>query len=63
MDNKKMTDKGDSSKIDINDPSEVEFVHQQFPALEHAQIVKAIRVKGPSKTAVVGYLETKYRKN
>ena len=63
MDNKKMTDKRDRSKIDIYDPSEVEFVHQQFPALEHAQIVKAIREKGPARTAVMDYLETKYRKN
>ena len=58
-DNKTMTDQRDSVKIDIHDPSEVEYVHQQFPNLEHSQIVQAIKEKGPSRKAVMDYLQTK----
>src|SRR4051812_44334605 len=37
-DNKTIRDGRDRSKIDINDASEVEFVHQQFPHLSHEDI-------------------------
>jgi len=57
-DNKKMMDTRDDSKIDINDPSEVEYVHQKFPYLKHEQVVKAIKEKGPSREMVMKYLET-----
>jgi hypothetical protein len=63
MDNKKMTDQRDRSKIDINDASEVEFVHQQFPNLQHSQIVEAIKEKGPNRENVMNYLKTKGAKN
>ncbi|MEO5892957.1 MAG: DUF3606 domain-containing protein [Ferruginibacter sp.] len=56
-DNKKVTDKRDSVKIDMNDPSEVEYVHQQFPRLKHAQVVEVIKAKGPSRSAVMNYLK------
>jgi len=62
-DNKAIRDKRDSSKIDLFDPSEVEYVHQQFPNLLHSQIVDAIREKGPSREEVMKYLETKGGKN
>ena len=58
-DNKEIRDNRDSSKIDINDPSEVEYVHQQFPNLRHEQIVEAVKSKGPSRQAVMEYLKTK----
>ena len=60
-DNKNITDKRDKVKIDINDTSEVEYVHQQFPRLAHSQIVEAIKEKGPSREAVMNYLKTKGR--
>ena len=63
MDNKKSTDGRDRSKIDINDQSEVEYVHQQFPKLSHDQVVSAIKEKGPSREAVMNYLKTKGSKN
>ncbi len=62
-DNKNIHDNRDRSKIDINDPSEVEYVHQQFPGLKHDQIVQAIKEKGPSREAVMNYLKTKGSKN
>ena len=62
-DNKNVRDGRDSSKIDVNDPSEVEYVHQQFPNLKHSQIVDAIKEKGPSREAVMNYLKSKGSKN
>ncbi len=56
-DNQDIRDGRDRSKIDLNDPSEVEYVHQQFPRLSHQEVVEAIREKGPSREAVILYLE------
>jgi hypothetical protein len=47
-DNKNLTSQQDRIRIDINDPSEVEYVHSLFPELKHEQ-------------AVMEYLKTKYR--
>jgi hypothetical protein len=58
-DNKTVRDGRDRAKIDVNDPSEVEFVHKQFPNLSHEQIVEAIKEKGPSRQAVMTYLNSK----
>ena len=57
-DNKSVQDGRDRSKIDINDASEVEYVHQQFPNLSHSQVVDAIKQKGPSREAVLSYLKS-----
>lgn len=57
-DNKNMTDKRDASKIDSNDPSEVEHVHGQFPHLTHEQVYNAIKAHGPSREKVMEYLKT-----
>ena len=62
-DNKTVQDKRDSSKIDINDASEVEYVHQQFPSMKHADIVEAIKAKGPLREAVMAYLMSKSATN
>jgi len=47
----------DRIRIDANDPSEVEYVHQQFPWFKHEQIKKAIKEKGPFREDVVRYLQ------
>ena len=60
-DNKNIVSQQDRIRIDINDPSEVEYVHSQFPELEHQQVVDAIKEKGPVRKDVVEYLKTKYR--
>jgi len=62
-DNKNATDGRDRTKIDVNDASEVEFVHEQFPQFSHQQIVEAIKLKGPSREAVIDYLKMKGNKN
>ncbi|RYY70327.1 MAG: DUF3606 domain-containing protein [Chitinophagaceae bacterium] len=56
-DNKQTQDRRDDVNIDSNDASEVEYVHQQFPHLTHQQVLEAIKAKGPSREAVMAYLE------
>jgi hypothetical protein len=60
-DNKNITSQQDRIQIDVNDPSEVEYVHSLFPELEHEQIVEAIKEKGPLRKTVMEYIKTKYR--
>jgi hypothetical protein len=59
-DNKSITDKRDSSKIDSNDPGEVEYVHSLFPDLEHQNIVDAIEAAGPEREKVYAYIRKKH---
>ncbi len=56
-DNKDSRDGRDRSKVDFNDSSEVEFVHQQFPHLTHKQVLDAIKAHGPNREAVMKYLQ------
>ena len=58
-DNKDQRDGRDRSKVDANDTSEVEYVHQQFPNLSHEEVLEAIRSKGPSREAIMAYLKSK----
>lgn len=51
--------KRDWSKIDINDPHEVEYVHHQFPWLSLKEIEDAIKTHGADRDAVRTYLEEK----
>lgn len=37
----------DAVRVDINDKSEVEYLHQQFPNKSHEEVVDAIRRYGP----------------
>lgn len=60
-DNKNNTSQQDRIRIDINDSSEVEYVHSLFPELEHEQILNAIKEKGPMRKDVMEYLKKKYR--
>jgi hypothetical protein len=46
-DDKMNTGKQDDLRVDINDPSEVEYVHRQFPQKTHEEVVDAIRKYGP----------------
>jgi hypothetical protein len=58
-DNKDQQDGRDRSKIDANDPSEVEYVHKQFPHLSHEEVFEAIRTKGPNREEVMNYLRSR----
>lgn len=55
-DNKTNTGKQDRIRVDANDPSEVEYLHQQFPTKTHEQIKEAIAAKGPLRADIVAHL-------
>lgn len=42
----------DRSRIDVNDPIDVEYVHHQFPWLSHEQIKEVLEEHGPDRDAV-----------
>ena len=46
----------DDLRVDINDKSEVEYLHQQFPDKDHQQIVAAIRDAGPMRKNIIDHL-------
>ncbi len=58
-DNKNITTKQDRIRVDVNDSSEVEYIHKKFPRLSHAEIVKAIRKAGPFRKAILTSLRAK----
>lgn len=55
-DNKNKTGKPDDIRVDSNDASEVEYLHQQFPNKSHEEIKKAIQEKGPYRKDIEEYL-------
>ncbi|MDB5200595.1 MAG: hypothetical protein JWQ27_4 [Ferruginibacter sp.] len=61
-DNKTTQDGRDRAQVDSNDSSEVEYVHQQFPSFNHAEIVEAIKSAGPQREAIYAYLEQRAKK-
>jgi hypothetical protein len=46
-DNKSNIGKQDDIRVDSNDPSEVEYLHRQFPNKTHEEIKQAIKQYGP----------------
>ena len=58
-DNKTKTGKQDDIRVDSNDPSEVEYLHRQFPKKTHEEIKKAIKEKGPMRINIEQYLRSK----
>ena len=56
-DNKNLTGHQDRVLIDSKSPSEVEYVHKQFPDMKHDEILNAIKSKGPFRKDVMEYLE------
>ena len=43
----------DDIRVDINDKSEVEYLHSQYPKKSHEEIVDAIRRYGPMRENIV----------
>ena len=43
----------DRLRVDINDKSEVEHLHSQFPNKSHEEVVDAIRRYGPMREDIV----------
>lgn len=58
-DNKQSVGTQDRIRIDANDKSEVEYVHQQFPSLSHQEVLDAIKEKGPYRDDVMKFLQQK----
>ena len=56
-DNKVFRGQKDRSRIDVNDPIDVEYVHHQFPWLSHKEIKEIIRKHGPDRDTVQAVLE------
>jgi hypothetical protein len=57
LDNKVFQSQRDRSRIDVNDPVDVEYVHYQFPWLSHGQIKEVIREHGPDRETVLTVLQ------
>lgn len=47
MDNKQSRNFRDRDRVDLNDRSEVEYLHHQWKQFSHEDIVKAIKEHGP----------------
>ncbi len=61
-DNKKNVGTQDDNRVDANDPSEVEYLHQQFSSKSHEEIKEAIKAAGPLRKDIVKYLQGSGRK-
>lgn len=46
-DDKRNTGKQDDIRVDANDPSEVEYLHRQFPEKSHQEVKDAVEKYGP----------------
>lgn len=55
-DNKDNVGKQDRIRVNSQDPSEVEYVHQQFPSLTHQEVLEAIKRAGPFREEIMKYL-------
>lgn len=53
----------DRSRINAEQPYEVEYVHRQFPFFSHDEILDAIKQKGPNREAVMAFLEERSKKH
>ena len=58
-DNKSKTGKQDDIRVDINDSSEVEYLHRQFPDKSHEEIKEAVKSAGPMRKDIEEYLGRK----
>jgi hypothetical protein len=58
-DDKMNVGKQDDIRVDANDPSEVEYLHQQFPNKTHQEIKDAIESAGPIRADIIAYLQKK----
>lgn len=56
---KDLFDMPDRTTIDINDTTEVDYVHHMFPWFSRKEIVDAIKTKGPDRDQVTAYLDMK----
>ncbi len=55
-DDKKNVGKQDDIRVDSNDPSEVEYLHKQYPNKSHEEIKAAIKAHGPLRKDIEAFL-------
>ena len=55
-DDKKNTGRQDDLRVDAKDPSEVEYLHRQFPEKSHEEVRKAIEQYGPMRRDIEAHL-------
>lgn len=55
-DDKTKVGQQDRLRVDVNDESEVEYLHRQFPEYSHSEIKDAVKNKGPLREDIVNYL-------
>ena len=53
----KKQDGRDDSKVDINDKSEVEYLHQQHPSYTHQEILDIIKQYDPLRKNIEAHLK------
>jgi len=58
MDNKKIRDGRDRSKIDVNDRNEINYLKSKFPCFPKWILKQAVMEKGPLRKSVEQYLRT-----
>lgn len=58
-DDKKNVGKQDDIRVDSRDPSEVEYLHKQFPNKTHQEIRDAVEKAGPMRADIIAYLQKK----
>lgn len=61
-DSKTNTGQQDRLRVDANDASEVEYLHQQYPHLAHETVRKAIQDHGPLRADIKKYLDARGKK-
>jgi Protein of unknown function (DUF3606) len=57
-DNKTNAGQQDRIRVDAKDPSEVEYLHRQYPNKTHREIKDAIAAKGPLRKDIEAYLKS-----
>jgi hypothetical protein len=55
-DNKSRQGKQDDLRVDSKDPSEIKYLHSQFPNKSKDEIEKAVRDKGPLRRDIEEHL-------
>jgi hypothetical protein len=58
-DNKHNVGSQDDIRVDSQDPSEVEYLHRQFPEKTHEEIKEAIEAAGPLRVNIITWLQGK----
>jgi hypothetical protein len=60
MDSKNNRGRQDKIRVDLNDPSEVEYLHSRYPNRSHQQVKDAIKAYGPFRKDIERQLEKLY---